>query len=519
MVVRRKRDRTGAVLTGQSYFARMRRGVSVAIVGGGFGGVAAAVELRRRGIENFVVLERGDRLGGVWRANTYPGAACDVPSALYSLSFAPHPGWSRRFSPGAEIQTYLEDVARRHDVLDRVRFDSDVERAVFDESTGRWRLEIGGGVEIESDVLITACGQLTRPAIPDVPGLDRFAGPMFHSAHWDHDHDFSGRRVAVLGTGASAIQFVPAIAPQVEHLTVFQRSAPWVLPKTDKAYAERTKRLYRRHPWLQRLWRLGWWAWLESLVPVFTRRPERAARAMTAFYGALARLNRAVQLRFDRRLMAATRPGYALGGKRILITSEWYPTLRRPNVELVVEAVREIVPDGVVTEDGGHRPANTIVFGTGFTATEFLAPMQVHGREGRLLDEEWSGGAEAYLGITVPGFPNFFLLYGPNTNHGTGSAIELIEAQARYAADAACLLDTGAAERLELRPDVHDAFQRELRERLEVSVWATCSSWYVNAAGRVTNNWPGTQTEYRRRTRSVALTEYQTHAQPVPARL
>jgi cation diffusion facilitator CzcD-associated flavoprotein CzcO len=287
------------------------------------------------------------------------------------------------------------------------------------------------------------------------------------------------------------------------------------LPKTDKAYAERTKALYSRAPWLQRLWRRAWWAWMESLVPVFTRRPQRTARAMSTFYRALAQVHRAGQLHFDRRLMAATRPGYALGCKRILITSEWYPTLRRANVDLVVDPIREVVADGIVTRDGRHHRADAIVFGTGFTATEFLAPMEVTGRDGRRLDEEWSHGAEAYLGITVPHFPNLFLLYGPNTNHGTGSAIELIEAQARYAADAARLLDTGAAERLEVRRDVHDAFQRELRERLGDSVWTTCSSWYVTSEGRVTNNWPGTQTEYRRRTRAVALGDYHVDAPKV----
>jgi cation diffusion facilitator CzcD-associated flavoprotein CzcO len=490
----------------------MSERASVAIVGGGFGGVAAAVELRRRGIEDFVILERGDRLGGVWRANTYPGAACDVPSHLYSLSFAPNAGWTRRFSPGVEIQAYLEDVARRFDLLGRTRFGSDVQRAAFDEDTGRWRLELAGGEEVEADVLITACGQLTRPAIPDVPGLERFEGAMFHSAHWDHDHDLTGRRVAVLGTGASAIQFVPAIAPKVEQLTVFQRSAPWVLPKNDKAYAERTKRLYGRIPLLQRLWRRGWWAWMESLVPVFTRRPPRAARAMRTFYRAVSNLMRMVQLRGDRRLMAATRPDYPIGCKRILITSEWYPTLRRDNVDLVTEPVREVVADGVMTADGRHHPADIIVFGTGFTATEFLAPMEVEGRGGRRLMQEWAHGAEAYLGISVPGFPNMFLLYGPNTNHGTGSALEMLEAQARYAADGVRLLDTRAAERLEVRREVHDAFQRELSERLGDSVWATCSSWYVTSEGRVTNNWPGSQTEYRRRTRSVAPSDYVTRA-------
>jgi cation diffusion facilitator CzcD-associated flavoprotein CzcO len=486
----------------------MSNRVSVAIVGGGFGGVAAAVELRRRGIDDFLILERGDRLGGVWRANTYPGAACDVPSHLYSLSFAPHHGWSRRFSPGEEIQAYLESVARRFGVFEKARFGCDVERAVFDEEAGRWRLEVAGGEEVDTEMLITACGQLTRPSIPDVPGLGRFKGTMFHSAHWDHDHDVTGRRVAVLGTGASAIQFVPAIAPKVERLTVFQRSAPWVLPKSDREYPERTKRLHARVPGLTRLWRRGWWAWMESLVPMFTRRPPRIARAMTAFYRTLSNLHRAAQLRGDRRLLAATRPNYAIGCKRVLITSEWYPTLRRENVDLVSEQIREVVSDGIVTADGRHHPVDTILFGTGFTATEFLAPMEVEGRDGHSLAKEWARGAEAYLGITVPGFPNMFLLYGPNTNHGTGSAIELIEAQARYAADAARLLAAGAAERLEVRREVHDAFARELRERLGSSVWATCSSWYVTAEGRVTNQWPGTQTEYRRRTRAVALGDY-----------
>jgi cation diffusion facilitator CzcD-associated flavoprotein CzcO len=481
---------------------------SVAIVGGGFGGIAAGFELQRRGVDDFVLLERGDRLGGVWRANTYPGIACDVPSHLYSLSFAQNPGWSKRFSPGDEIQAYLTDVARRFDVLPKVRFDSDVQRATFDEQAGSWRLELAGGEEVEADVLITACGQLARPSIPDVPGLDRFKGMMFHSAHWDHDHDFEGRRVAVLGTGASAIQFVPAIAQNVKHLTVFQRSAPWVIGKPDKDYSERTKRLYARVPALPRLFRWVWWAWMESMVPLFTRRPKRRARIVGAFFAAMSRLNRTVQLRGDRALLAKTQPDYSLGCKRILITSDWYPTLRRPNVDLVTEPVREVVEDGVVTASGQHHPVDTIVFGTGFTATEFLAPMEVVGRDGRTLTDEWKDGAEAYLGITVPGFPNMFLLYGPNTNHGTGSALELIEAQARYAADAARLVTNGAAERLEVRRAVHDAFQRELSERLGHSVWVGCSSWYVTADGRVTNNWPGSQAEYRRRTRTVSLTDY-----------
>jgi cation diffusion facilitator CzcD-associated flavoprotein CzcO len=496
------------------------RSVSVAIVGAGFGGIAAAVALKEQGVEDLVVLERGDRVGGVWRANTYPGLACDVPSHLYSFSFAPNPRWSRRYSPREDIQRYADDVARRFDVLRHVRFGQDVEHASFDDEAGRWRLVTAAGDEVEAEVLITACGQLQRAAIPDLPGLERFKGPMFHSAHWDHSEDLTGRRVAVIGTGASAIQFVPAIAPKVSHLTVFQRSAPWVMFKIDGAYSDATKRLYSRVPGLQRVWRRAWWLWMESLVPLFTRRPPLTARVMAPLYRGLAHLQRVVQLRGDRRLLAATRPDYAMGCKRVLITSNWYPTLRLPNVEVVTERVGEVEADAVVTTDGQRHPADAIVFGTGFTATEFLAPMEVFGRGGRRLADAWARGAEAYLGIAVPEFPNLFLLYGPNTNHGTGSAIELLESQAAYAADAVELLSRGAAERLEIRREVHDAFQDELRGRLDDSVWSRCSSWYVTADGRVTNNWPGTQREYRDRTRELALADYLTEAperEPAPA--
>ncbi|HEV2997680.1 MAG TPA: NAD(P)/FAD-dependent oxidoreductase [Solirubrobacteraceae bacterium] len=493
----------------------MARAVSAAIVGGGFGGVAAAIALERAGMKEITILERGDRLGGVWRANTYPGAACDVPSHLYSYSFAPNPRWSRRFSPGPEIQAYLEGVARRFGVDKHVRFGADVQRASFDEQGGRWRLELAGGEELEAEILIAACGQLTRPAIPAIPGLEGFAGKIFHSAHWDHDHDLRGRRVAVIGTGASAIQFVPAIAPEVAALTVFQRSAPWTLPKPDVEYRERTKRLYERLPPLQLLWRGVWWGLLESLVPIFTRRPAWLGRMTTAPYKVISSLNRIAQLRGDPRLVAATRPDYPLGCKRVLITSDWYPALRAPNVELVTDPVREVLPDGVLTADGRRHPADTIILGTGFTATELLAPMEIHGREGRALKDFWARGAEAYLGMNVPGFPNLFLLYGPNTNHGTGSAIGLLEAQADYVADAARLLASGAAERLEVRREVHDAFQAELAGRLAESVWATCSSWYVTAEGRVTQNWPGTFREYLRRVKRVNPAEFHTRV-PAP---
>ncbi len=468
------------------------------------------------------MLERGDRPGGVWCANTYPGIACDVPSVVYSLSFAPNPKWTRRFSPGDEIEAYLLSVMRRFRLDERLRVEADVVRARFDDASGRWRLDLADGETIEAEVLISACGQLARPDVPKLPGLERFQGEWFHSAHWPKGKKLDGARVAVIGTGASAIQFAPSIAPIVEHMTIFQRSAPWVIPKLDTKYGRVTRWLYARFPWLQRFARHFWQAQLESLAPLFTRQPPLRARMIHAIFSKLAAFQRFVQLRGNRRLIETATPDYALGCKRVLLTMDWYPTLRRPNVEVSTSPVREVVTDGVVTEDGMRHEVDTIIFGTGFTATEFLAPMEVFGRDGVSIRDVWKDGAEAFLGMTVPAFPNLFILYGPNTNHGTGSALEVIEVQARYAAQAVELLANNEATQLEVRREAHETFKRELQHRLKESVWASCTSWYVTEAGRVTNNWPGTFEEYRQRAGRVNLTHYWTarptrrgRAQPV----
>lgn len=486
----------------------MPRSVSVTIVGAGFGGIAAAIALKRRGVEDLVLLERGHDVGGVWRANTYPGIACDVPSHLYSFSFAPNPRWSRRFSPGSEIRAYLNSVVDRFDVRRHLRLGQDVARAEFDEATGRWQVATAAGETFESDVLLPACGQLQRPVLPALPGLDRFAGRAFHSADWDHDFDPTGARVAAVGTGASAIQIVPQIAARARHTTVFQRSAPWVIPKNDGPYSERKQRLYERLPLLQRAAREGVSAYFEAVVPTFTQAPPLAGQIATAASTAFATANRMIGLRGDRELMRATRPTDPVGCKRILLSSEWYPTLRRDDVSLVTTPIGEVVPEGILTADGTLHPADAIVFGTGFRATEFLAPMEVIGRGGVALSQAWANGAEAFLGLAVPSFPNMFLLYGPNTNHGTGSVLVMHEAQATYIAEAVGLLQADGARSIEVREEVHAAFQAELSERLERTVWAGCSSWYRTASGRITNNWPGSQREYRRRTRHVEAGHY-----------
>ncbi|MEM7434000.1 MAG: NAD(P)/FAD-dependent oxidoreductase [Myxococcota bacterium] len=486
--------------------------VRTVIVGCGFGGVAAAYGLQQIGQDDFVILERGAEVGGVWAANTYPGIACDVPSHAYSLSFAPNPRWSRRFSPGPEIQQYLIDLTQRLGLEQHLRLNAEVRRAVFDDASQRWRIELRDGETLDAEVVISACGQLSRPTVPPLPGLERFRGDWFHSAEWPEGKALDGARVAVVGTGASAIQIVPSVASAVDHMTVFQRSAPWVIPKFDTEYSRVAHWLYSRFPRLQRVARWFWRSQLESLVPAFTRQPPLTSRVMVRFFTGLVAVQRFLQLRGNRRLMEATTPDYPLGCKRVALTNQWYPTLRRDNVALCTSPIREIVEDGVLTTDGAHHAADTIVFATGFTATEFLAPMEVRGRSGLSIRDAWSAGAEAFLGITVPGFPNFFMLYGPNTNHGTGSALELIEVQARYAAQAVALLANDEAKQLEVRPEVHDAFCRELDERLAGTVWANCSSWYVTESGRVTNQWPGTQNEYRERAGRLNVSDYVTDA-------
>ena len=493
----------------------MSRSLSVVIVGAGFGGIAAAIAARREGVQDITLLERGERVGGVWEHNTYPGIACDVPSHLYEFSFAPNQDWTRRYSPGHEIRDYAERLARDHGILESVRFGADVAHAAFDEEARRWTVELADGETLTADVLITACGQLHEPAIPALPGIERFAGRAFHSARWDHAHDLTGRTVAVVGTGASAIQFVPRVAEQAAHTTVFQRSAPWVIPKADAAFGPRTRALYRRVP-LPRVYRRMYWAMFESLVPALTRDPERRGRIMGRAIRGLATVQRFAQLRGDRRLIAATRPTSEPGCKRLCITSEWYPTMRRPDVDLVTDPIAGVVPQGLMTESGTLYPADTIIYGTGFRATELLAPLTLTGRGGVTLEEAWADGAEAYLGMTIPAFPNLFLVYGPNTNHGTGSVIATHEAQMAYLRDALRLL-RGGAEVLEVRREAHARFQAEMAQRTARTVWASgCSNWYVNAAGRVTNNWPGYNDEYRRRVARLEPSDY--HAQlPVEA--
>ncbi|WP_280462001.1 flavin-containing monooxygenase [Nocardia carnea] len=476
--------------------------VSVLVIGAGFGGIGVAIELRRHGFSDITILEKAQDLGGVWRENTYPGAACDVPSPLYSYSFEPKPDWPQRYSGQAAIHDYLRGVARRHDLLDRIEFGVEVTDAAFDEKTGRWTVHTADGATRTADVLISAVGQLSRPQLPDIPGVDSFAGQAFHSALWDHHVDLTGKRVACIGTGASAIQYVPQIQPQVAHLTLFQRTAAWVLPKFDTDYSPVQHKLFARIPGMLLLERLGWWltAEVSSLglveLPVISRIVARVAQR---------NLNKNVD---DPELRAKLTPDYPIACKRTLFSSDYYPALTQPNVEVTTAAVTEITPRGVRTGDGTLHEADVIIYGTGFKGTEFLWPMRISGRAGRELAQAWSDGAHAYYGMTVPDFPNFFMVYGPNTNLGVGSIIYMIETQSRYIRQAVQLLADKPGHMLEVRAETERAFNDALQKRLDRTPWNFCSSWYRNAAGKITNNWPGTVTSYRRRVRRLEPQDY-----------
>jgi cation diffusion facilitator CzcD-associated flavoprotein CzcO len=479
---------------------------SVAVVGGGFAGVGAAVTLIRAGHDDVTVFERAERVGGVWHHNTYPGAACDVPSHLYEFSFAPNPRWSRRYAPQAEIQAYLEDVARSHGVLDKIRTGTEVKSARWDETRDKWVLETSRGTH-EADMLVTACGQLSVPKLPRIAGLDSFEGPVFHTAEWRHDVDLSGKRVAVIGTGCSAIQAAPEIQPEVAQLDIYQRSPGWTFPKMDFAYSERAKRLFERFPALQRLDRTLVFGFMEFGAAGMTRH-----RWMLAPFRAAAR-RQIKQAIADPELQRKVTPTDEVGCKRLMLTDDWYPTLVKPNVELITDRVAEVTPTGVRTEDGRERPVDVLILATGFSCHGFVAPMEIVGPAGRTLSEEWSEVPRAYLGMSVPGFPNMFLLYGPNTNGGTGSVIYTIESGMAHVIAALDELERTDTRRIEVRRQSAEAFDRELRERLAGSVWHTgCTNWYVDENGNDPSQWPWLWSTYRRRTARLDPLAYELSA-------
>ena len=475
----------------------------VVVIGAGFGGIGMAIGLREDGAE-VTVLEKLDGVGGTWRANTYPGAACDVPSHLYSFSFAPKDDWSRVYAPQAEILAYLEQVVDDHGLRPHVRTGVEVTAATWDDATCTWEVALGTGEVLTCDVLVSATGQLSRPLVPDLPGLDDFPGPVLHSATWDHDVELTGARVAVVGSGASAIQFLPPVAEVAAHTTLFQRTPPWVLARYDRDFHPLEQAAFRHVPGARAAYRLGIWAWKEATWLAF-----REGNPANAALRGLAELRLRQRVR-DPELRDRVRPDFTPGCKRILVSDEWYAALQRDDVTVVDAGVAEVDGRTVVGQDGSRAEVDAILLGTGFSASDLLTPMTVTGRGGRDLHEAWADGAEAYLGLSVSGFPNLFVLYGPNTNLAHNSIIFMLESQFAYVRDAVRRLARGDADALDVRSDVQQRFNASLEHRLEDLVWdAGCSSWYLSESGRNTLNWPGLTIEYRLRTRRLDPSDYE----------
>ncbi|MEV6959302.1 NAD(P)/FAD-dependent oxidoreductase [Streptomyces sp. NPDC051207] len=479
--------------------------VRVAVIGSGFGGLGAAVRLRREGITDFVVLERADSVGGTWRDNSYPGCACDVPSHLYSFSFAPNPDWPRTFSGQEHIRAYLEHVADTFGLRPHIRLDSEVRMMRWDGEQLRWNIETSNG-NLSADVVVSATGPLSDPKIPDIKGLGSFPGKVFHSARWDHDYDLRGKRVAMIGTGASAIQIVPSIQPEVGRLTLFQRTPAWVMPRMDRAISELERSLHRALPFTTQLRRGLLWGIRELQVQAFTKRPNELG-----FVEKLAKRNmyRAVK---DPALRAKLTPDYRIGCKRILLSSEYYPALTRPNVDVVASGLSEVRGSTLVASDGTEAEADAIIFGTGFHVTDMPIAERVVGAEGRTLAETWKGGMQALRGASAAGFPNWMTIIGPNTGLGNSSMILMIESQLNYMADYLRQLDVlGGRAALDARPAAVSLWNNRVQARMKRTVWNTggCTSWYLDAAGRNTTIWPGTTSEFRRATRRVDLAEYE----------
>jgi len=475
----------------------------VLIIGAGFAGLGLAIQLHKAGISDFLIVEKASEVGGTWRDNQYPGAACDVPAHLYSFSFELKADWSRKFAPQAEICAYLTHCAEKYGLRQRIRFNSEVTGAAFDQRAGRWRVRVSDGTSFSAQALVSACGQLNRPAYPRLPGLEQFQGEVFHSARWKHDYDLRGKRVAVIGTGASAIQFVPAIVPQVQRLYVFQRSAAYVLAKPDRAYRAWEVALRRRWPWLQKLTRVRTYLQYEARVLAFSTCPLLMRVMQLAFRRHLARGMQEAGVRQQ------LTPDYPPGCKRILLSNDYYPALARPHVEVITAGIRAVTATSVVTADGRECAVDAIICGTGFAATDFLAPMQITGLDGRELHQAWRDGAEAYKGISVHGFPNLFLLYGPNTNLGHNSIVYMLESQFAYVVGCLQALREHGLRYLDVKPQVQQAYNQQVQQALRQSVWHQgCTSWYKTAAGKNTNNWPGFTFLYRQHTRHPELTDY-----------
>jgi cation diffusion facilitator CzcD-associated flavoprotein CzcO len=483
-----------------------RTETGVVIVGTGFSGLGMAIQLRKQGRSDFVILEKAADVGGTWRDNTYPGCACDIQSHMYSFSFEQNPNWTRSFSSQPEIWDYLRRVAKKYDLYRHIRFGQEMTGARWDSDEHRWHVATRGGDEFAGKYLVNGVGALHIPQIPELKGIEKFQGEAFHSAEWNHDYDLRGKRVAVVGTGASAIQFVPQIAPEVERLTLFQRTPPWVMPKPDHAMPEWSRTLFEKVPGAQRAYRsLLYWS-LEARAIGFNGHPGVMKIGQKL---AKANIDRAIT---DPALRAKLTPDYVMGCKRVLISNDYYPALTRDNVDVITDGVAEVRAHSVVDTAGVEHEVDAIIFGTGFHVTDAFDNLDIIGEGGRNLSKEWSSeGMRTHLGITVSGFPNLFFLLGPNTGLGHNSVVFMIESQIRYIAEAIGLVEQTGAEGLAPRPDVQERFNTEIQHKLHKGVWTQggCKSWYLDAKGVNRTIWPGFTWRYWLTTRKLRPADFE----------
>lgn len=475
------------------------------IIGSGFSGLCIAIKMQQAGM-SYAVLEQAGSIGGTWRDNTYPGAACDVPSNLYCFSFAPNPKWSRTYPQQAEIQTYMNECADRFDVRKNIQFDKNVTCARFDSARKLWRVEVNEGGEIfEARTLVMGVGGLSRPQMPVISGIESFGGDLFHAARWKHDVSLEGKRVGIIGTGASAIQIVPEIADKVRQLTIFQRTPPWLIFKPDFAISKWHRALRARIPLLQKINRAYTYSWHESWAIAFTRFPVLLRIIQLLAEGFLA-----FNIR-DKALRERLTPDYVIGCKRVLLSNNYLSALKKPNVKLITDAIENITPIGIRTRDGSEHPLDVIIASTGFLAAEAGSPFPVYGLESNELNEQWQGGASAYLGTTVSGFPNLFIMTGPNSALGHNSMIYMIESQARYVMSALSLIRQSPNTAFDIPEQTQNHYNEGLQKRLAKTVWNTggCSSWYLASNGLNTTLWPDFTFVYRHKTRRFDVEHYQ----------
>ena len=477
----------------------------VIVVGTGFSGLGMGIALKKAGINSFAILEKADDVGGTWRDNHYPGCACDVQSHLYSFSFEPNPNWTRMYAPQPEIKKYLQHCARKYGLLPQIQFGQEVKKAIYDEQNKLWRLETAAGKTITSRMVVSGMGGLSTAAYPNIKGLNTFKGKTFHSQDWDHDYPLTGKRVAVIGTGASAIQFVPQIVPQVAHLDLYQRTPPWIMPKPDRAITSAERTLFKYVPKSQEAIRNAIYLQLESRVlgfvlnPRVMKLPELQARR---------HIRQAIK---DPVLRKKVTPDYTFGCKRVLISNDYLPSLAQSNVDVLTQGIKEVKAHSIVGDDGVERPVDTIIYGTGFKAQDPIPRGAVFGKNGVDLIDTWQQGAQAYLGSAVNGFPNFFMLMGPNTGLGHSSMVFMIESQVAYVMDFLKQMNKHGWKEVDVKADQQQRFNDDLQNKLGSAVWSTgCKSWYVNDSGKNTTLWPGFTFDFRRKTAQFDAQNYQT---------